>query len=217
MDSEVYATHSEHQSSIPPEMKALYASFQKCLGLRDKYMKRSLQWLGDNPRDRDAEFAGIDDSIKDVPCIRADAPRPSYPHTVPAAKNYFKDGNGPWNIYPPPPPPHWHLVPSNEMNTGQAEAHPNPATKRSHISGNEGFDFSQCEIPTVAIREMANWDFAVDEKGVYQVYESSHCTYASCSPLNRYLINSLQQARRHHFSIFHQFGSISWTWTTPLP
>ncbi len=156
-------------------MKTLYASFLKCLELRDKYMNRSLQRLGDNPRDHDGEFDGINDSIKDVPGIRADAPRPSYPYAVPAAENHVKGGYGPWKIYPAPPPPHWHWVPPNEVNAGPAEAHPNPSTARRHVSGNENFDFSQCEIPTVATREMANWDFAMDDKGVYQVYESDNC------------------------------------------
>ncbi|KAL0957392.1 hypothetical protein HGRIS_001193 [Hohenbuehelia grisea] len=36
---------------ITPEMEAIFRAFEKCLDLRDKYMLKSRQRLGDNPKD----------------------------------------------------------------------------------------------------------------------------------------------------------------------
>src|SRR5579872_7495791 len=50
----------------------IFQSFEKCLSLRDKYMKISLQRLGDNPRDHDGHFSGIDPNIADVSGVQPD-------------------------------------------------------------------------------------------------------------------------------------------------
>ena len=112
-------------------------------------MLKSRQRLGDDPRDYDGVFFDIDDKAADTSCIRPDAD----------FKNLPKNGQqlGKWNIYPRPPPPHWHW-------------------KKNHaVSGDEQyqqgdrFDFEQCEIPG----PMEDWSFQLDPKGVYQVYEPS--------------------------------------------
>ncbi|CAG8723270.1 15006_t:CDS:10, partial [Racocetra persica] len=40
--------------NVQVELEAIYTDFQKCLELRDKYMKLSLQRLGDNPKDKES-------------------------------------------------------------------------------------------------------------------------------------------------------------------
>ncbi|KAG6809173.1 hypothetical protein H0H92_001306 [Tricholoma furcatifolium] len=82
LEKEVHAS----ETLLHQESAALFQSFQKCLDIRDKYMIKSLQRLGDNPKDYDGQEPSID---KDL------GQRPAQP---------FK----PWKIYPPPPPPHWH-------------------------------------------------------------------------------------------------------------
>ncbi|KAF8318321.1 AMP deaminase [Cantharellus anzutake] len=185
-------------------MKALYALFQKCLELRDKYMQRSLQRLGDNPRDHDAEFADIDESVRDVPCIKVDAPITSYPRANPAAQDNPKREHIAWEIFPPPPPPHWH-----RSDAGSLEAHPNPATDRKHVSGNEEFDFTKCEIPGIAEGDMATWDFALDE-GVYQTYDAISCVQtASEAPGSRKPLFDIPSIREYFMDLDYVLGVIS--------
>ena len=66
-------------------------ALQKCLDLRDKYMSKSLQRLGDNPRDHDGRS------------------QPGDPSAL--ASSEFE----PWKIYPPPPPPHWHWTDKDKV------------------------------------------------------------------------------------------------------
>ncbi|CAG8767616.1 2857_t:CDS:2, partial [Cetraspora pellucida] len=40
--------------NVQTELETIYTDFHKCLELRDKYMKLSLQRLGDNPKDKDS-------------------------------------------------------------------------------------------------------------------------------------------------------------------
>jgi AMP deaminase len=64
----------------------------------------------------------------------------------------------PWNIYPAPPEPHWHW-------TNPSEA----VLKDKHLTpANEGFEFGSCEIPGA---DDKTWEFKIDERGVYQVYD----------------------------------------------
>ena len=117
-------------------------------------MRVSLQRLGDNPRDHDAGFTGLSEEIRDVPCVRPDALESTWRPS--ASKNEAK--LKPWNIYPPPPPPHWHW---KEPEKPEAVAR-----KLQTASNTEEFDFSKCEIP-----EEHDWQFSMDDKGVYQVYQ----------------------------------------------
>ncbi|KAG2070339.1 hypothetical protein BDR04DRAFT_934379, partial [Suillus decipiens] len=102
---------------ITPELARVVQSFQKCLELRDKYITKSLQRLGDNPRDHD----------------------------------------GPWVIYPQPPPPHW-----------QFSAKETVISADGRVTPDDQFDFSQCQIPGDH-----EWEFEIDDKGVYQVYTNA--------------------------------------------
>lgn len=142
--------------AMPPEMAPefghLFELFRKCLHLRDKYMTVSRQRLGDNPRDHDGVFQGIADNCADVQGVR---PSADYSKLDPPADK--ADNFEPWRIYPKPPPPHWHWSSTQDPPSNHApqdEDHMKP------------FEFSACDIPAQHV-----WDFEIDEKGVYQVYE----------------------------------------------
>lgn len=47
------AVKNKLNNQITEELRMLYTNFQKCLDLRDKYMKVSAQRIGDNPSDSD--------------------------------------------------------------------------------------------------------------------------------------------------------------------
>lgn len=139
-----------HEFAIAPEFYPILESLQKCLELRDKYMLRSGQQLGFNPKDHDGVFTGLDDDIATVTGIRPDADRdgrspPASPFT-------------PWRIYPRPPPPHWHWRGTQAV----------PPSQSGHSDDeDEEFVFENCKIPGAD-----GWHFEMDEKGVFQVYET---------------------------------------------
>ncbi|KAJ3566856.1 hypothetical protein NP233_g6737 [Leucocoprinus birnbaumii] len=132
---------------ITPDLVQVLQSFQKCCELRDKYMLKSRQRLGDDPRDYDGDFEGVDEDHADVCGQRPDADATT---NQPAAEHPFK----PWNIYPKPPPPAWHWK-SKEVYNHNAD-------------DGDGFESEACEIPA-----SHPWTFEIDDKGVFQVYEAS--------------------------------------------
>ncbi|KAF8606843.1 AMP deaminase [Ceratobasidium sp. AG-I] len=149
--AELQATHTQAAPPLTAELKELYASFQRCLDLRDKYMSASLQTLGDDPRDHDGVF------IKPPP---ADSNlRPSDPGATPRPATIDSPQFEPWKIYPPPPPPHWKF-----------KAHNTKAPEVTHApeDGDVPFKFSECEIPAAG-----PWEWEMDEKGVFQVYQDA--------------------------------------------
>lgn len=109
-------------------------------------MTVSGQMLGFNPKDHDDHFTGLDSHLADVSGARPDVD----PASVPTPESPFKA----WNIYPKPPPPHWH-------RTEEAAIPHNPA---EHVE--EEFSFDKCEIPGPDTK-----DFEIDERGVYQIYD----------------------------------------------
>lgn len=168
------------------ELRQICQSFARCLELRDKYMKYSLQRLGDNPRDHDGVFQGFSADIGGVSGVRPDAwdellekaktkppaPRPlvtGYPPVtidpVVAAKqtasvpglNAEESQFKPWRIYPKPPPPFWHWKDAHTVGARGAPA-------------DEEFVFQSLEIPGEAEGEGAGLEFEIDAKGVFQVY-----------------------------------------------
>lgn len=145
------------ETAITPELATLFESFQRCLNLRDKYMVKSRQRLGDNPKDHDGHFPGLDDEIADVSGVRPDSDfRSNHPPSSP-----FE----PWRVYPPPPPPHWHWTDKEKV----VSADGNSARPDSD------FVFEDCAIP-----KPHPWDFDIDDKGVFQVYE--HMQGKTCLP-----------------------------------
>ena len=139
------------------EQAQILQSLQRCLELRDKYMLKSGQRIGDDPRDHDGHFQPPSDEHADVSGIRPDV-------AIDATKsksqsNLFE----PWNIYPKPPPPHWHWKDHETVVSIDG--------KKS--SGHEKFNFDDCTIPG----EHIGWSFGIDVKGVFQVYDDNKGTY----------------------------------------
>lgn len=134
---------------MTPELARIVQSFQKCLELRDKYITKSLQRLGDNPRDHDGVFHGVTEGLADVSGVKPDVNQ-----SLAASAN---SPHEPWVIYPPPPPPHWHFTAKETVISADGRLTPD----------NE-FDFSQCQIPS-----NHEWVFEIDDKGVYQVYTNT--------------------------------------------
>ncbi|GLB38642.1 putative metallo-dependent hydrolases superfamily, adenosine and AMP deaminases family protein [Lyophyllum shimeji] len=119
-DEEEAVLASEHHASealINAEYAGLLQSFQKCLDLRDKYMARSLQRLGDNPKDYDGHQFSVHHDLG----------------LGPEAPPQFE----PWKIYPPPPPPHWHW--KGKDNVVSTDGVP--------VAGTGEFRFEECHIP----------------------------------------------------------------------
>jgi len=124
------------------------------MDLRDKYIKASLQRLGDNPRDYDDHFKGFaEQSYGDVAGARADAP----------INQLESQGDAPcakWRIYPRPPPPHWHFSDRKRRDISPEEQE-------------ENFEFDQVDIPGP---DPKGWQFGVDKHGVTQIYDSTSRT-----------------------------------------
>ncbi len=108
-------------------------------------MLKSRQRLGDDPRDYDGDFEGVDDDHADVARFRSDVD--------PATNQPPAQETKPWKIYPKPPSPAWHWRSKEVLNRGKDEG--------------GTFHFEECEIPGSHL-----WTFKIDEKGVCQVYES---------------------------------------------
>lgn len=125
----------------------MFGILRQCLDLRDKYIAVSNQRLGDNPRDHDGVFHGIPDGVSDVMGVRPEAASAYAP-----AEEQFE----PWRIYPRPPAPHWQWTADKE------------AVSSGTASPRDVFDFSQVEIPGAH-----EWEFEIDDKGVYQVYHDA--------------------------------------------
>ncbi|KAG8797251.1 AMP deaminase [Serendipita sp. 405] len=168
-EPEINLSKLDHQTTLSTqELRDLLTSFDTCLRLRDKYMRCSLQRLGDNPRDYDGVFKGFEKDVGGVSGVRPDA--------YAALRQEMEKSNGhpelkssprqhqPWKIYPKPPPPHWHWS-AKPSNQGTAYVDGRPQFESAEGEG-DGFDFNKCDIPGAHA-----WDYQIDHKGVIQVYE----------------------------------------------
>ncbi|KIJ64424.1 hypothetical protein HYDPIDRAFT_89984 [Hydnomerulius pinastri MD-312] len=151
-EEKVWTTEAQvqMQASVTPEMAHTFQQFHRCLELRDKYIARSLQRLGDNPRDHDGHFNGIAEGFADVSGVT--------PNANFAKVKVTESPYQPWCIYPKPPPPHWHFTAKQNVVTSDGGVTPQ----------DDEFDFSKCQIPGPQ-----SWNFALDDKGVYQVYSTA--------------------------------------------
>lgn len=112
-------------------------------------MFKSKQRLGDNPKDFDGKFQGLDDERADVSGVRPDSDySKNRPPEQPAAT---------WKLYPRPPRPHWHLTDDDTLTSSGGH----------HTAKRSSFHFEDCDIPGPH-----PWRFEIDEKGVYQIYDS---------------------------------------------
>ncbi|KAF8443038.1 hypothetical protein L210DRAFT_3643926 [Boletus edulis BED1] len=137
-------------SFVTPEMAHTFKMFRHCLELRDKYIAKSLQRLGDNPKDHDGHFNGIAGGFAGVSGVQPDVDFAN----ARVSESPYK----PWKIYPKPPPPHWNF--SAKHDAPAADGHP--------TTENDQFDFSTCQIPG-----SHPWEFRIDDRGVYQVYSTA--------------------------------------------
>ncbi|KJA23236.1 hypothetical protein HYPSUDRAFT_40051 [Hypholoma sublateritium FD-334 SS-4] len=155
-DRQKHFTAEAHATEqiVSAEQVQLLKSLQKCLELRDKYMFKSRQRLGDDPRDYDSHFEPLGDRYADVSGVRPDVPVEAIKNGVKSQANSFQH----WNIYPKPPPPHWHWKDKEVVSAD--------GTKKS---GDDEFEFERCEIPG----PQEGWTYAIDTKGVYQVYDGT--------------------------------------------
>ncbi|WWD17887.1 AMP deaminase [Kwoniella shandongensis] len=160
------------EQGIGSELEELYASFARCLDLRDKYMELSNQRLGDNPRDHDGQFHGFTPrSYGDVmglkPQVDQDVcedPAQNEPDSLPS-----------WKIYPPPPGPHWHWKPT----TGGPHPEPAPAdaaeqqgatSSYNTTRDSDVFKIEDCEIPGA---DDPSRTFEMNDEGVFTVYSTA--------------------------------------------
>lgn len=66
----------------------------------------------------------------------------------------------PWKIYPDPPQPHWRSMTSADPWGSRPD--------ENEVEAPKGFDFAACDIP--GLDPKLAYQFALDDKGVYQVY-----------------------------------------------
>ena len=116
-------------------------------------MCKSRQRLGDDPRDYDGHVKPFEEEYSDVSGVRPDTPFPHDAESRPENGPEFE----PWRIYPKPPPPHWQWKDKTVV------------TADGYSRTGCDFDMEDCIIPG----PQEGWSFALDEKGVYQVYDET--------------------------------------------
>lgn len=164
-------------------------------------MLKSRQRIGDDPRDYDGDFQPPTDEHAGVCGIRPDV-------AIDAAKSQSQENRFErWNIYPKPPPPHWHWKDSETVVVST------DGTKRR--PGHNEFNFDDCTIPT----EHPGWSFAIDVKGVFQVYDDTEGTLqmvdvVSLCCTNLIFISKIKTKIRNQHLIFLTFENISWIWNS---
>ncbi|KAI5989139.1 AMP deaminase [Pisolithus albus] len=146
----ISATQAQIHATITPEYERVFQLFQRALELRDKYIFKSLQRLGDDPRHHDDHFHGIIEGYADVAGVKPDA-------NFAGARREHSTYQ-PWKIYPKPPPPHWRFNSKKQAAT----------TAEDLDDFEEEFEFKECDIPGPH-----DWTFELDDKGVYQIYPAS--------------------------------------------
>ncbi|WWC86266.1 AMP deaminase [Kwoniella dendrophila CBS 6074] len=158
-------SQSQPEQGIGSELEQLYASFARCLDLRDKYLELSNQRLGDNPKDHDGTFHGFTPkSSGDVMGLKAEVQQDTCEGSS-AAEN---DELPTWNIYPPPPPPHWRWKPSNEgvMPEPTSSDGTTQDTAASSSQQPQSFKVEDCVIQ----EEDKQHVFHLNDEGVFTVY-----------------------------------------------
>lgn len=145
------------------------------------------QRLGFNPKDHDQTFFGLPDEVSDVSGVRPDADIGSI--NAPTSATF-----SPWRIYPKPPPPHWHWKDKNLVSHDPSE--------------DEEFIYEECEVPG-----SDNWDFEIDERGVFQVYQDTKGELEILTPFLFFsgLIETTKTPNASLVSKSPPYVNISWT------
>lgn len=160
-----FSLQADATEHITAELQALYASFQRCLDLRDKYMTLSRQR---EPHSLCFLFASADLSLfpglEDNPANYDGVYKPDGPSELHPS---FK----PWVIYPPPPAPHWkERDPFAEATETTEEIAEREAARRA-------FQWDKVVIPGKEEPEQKK-RYEMDANGVYQVYTEGELTPA---------------------------------------
>lgn len=140
---------------IAAELSAIFGNIQKCLDIRHKYIRLSLQRDGDNPKD---------DPSWD---IYPPPPEPAWvgPHTAQAVTG----SNSLSNSMVLPAKPEQERLAQDSGNASADTGRPRMAKKRK--PGHDiGEDFDLGEILST-IPSTSDYTFRLDEFGVYQVFE----------------------------------------------
>ncbi|KAF8215012.1 hypothetical protein K438DRAFT_1800601 [Mycena galopus ATCC 62051] len=167
---------------ITSELAHLFQSFQRCLELRDKYILKSRQRLGDDPRHYDRDFRGLDDKRAGVCGVRPDA---NYALNQPPASR-----PKPWKLYPKAPPPHWHWTDTAVVSADG-----------SRYNQTAEFRMEECEIPGAH-----PFNFEIDEKGVIQVYDNE---VSESSSEERTPVYDIPNIREYFVDLDYVLGVIS--------
>ncbi|GAA5928637.1 uncharacterized protein JCM15063_003927 [Sporobolomyces koalae] len=155
---------------ITAELKALYSSFQRCLDLRDKYMSLSRQRLEDNPANYDGRF---DPTTS-----------PSYASTSSILPSNLPAEFKQWDIYPPPPAPHWKEMQNAEHDPFAFDSTDTTEQIAEKEALRRKFDWNKAlaKVPGKE-SEGKRKRFAIDSNGVYQVYNEEQSDSDSAKPL----------------------------------
>ena len=173
-DTSVPPFVDNQQHGIVDELESLYASFARCLDLRDKYLELSHQRLGDNPRDHDGAFHGFyPRSLADVYGLKPDANVATCEDTgVIASFGEEVKHLEAWKIYPPPPPPNWHWKQAADgvkPNFAAAAGDTNSTSRPANGSEAAGiFRYEDCPIPGESSERR---DFTLNDEGVFEVWD----------------------------------------------
>ncbi|GAA5980734.1 hypothetical protein JCM5350_006368 [Sporobolomyces pararoseus] len=153
---EGFTAQNPHEA-ITAELRALYSSFQRCLDLRDKYMALSRQRLEDNPANYDGRFDP--------------ATSPSYASTSSILPNKLPSDFKQWDIYPPPPAPHWKEMQDAEHDPFAIDSTDTTEQIAEKEAMRRKFDWKKA-LAKVPGKESTGKRkrFALDSNGVYQVY-----------------------------------------------
>ena len=113
-------------------------------------MSISRQRLEDNPLNYDGTFNPSSNSTSTSTSL--DLPAEELQSSTPS--KFTK-----WQIYPPPIPPHWHVGDGDPFAPSKSQPEPYTAPD---------FNLAECAIPPAHC-----YTYAMDDKGVYQVYNTT--------------------------------------------
>lgn len=140
---------------IAAELSAIFGNIQKCLDIRHKYIRLSLQRDGDNPKD--------DPSWDIYPA----PPEPAWigPHT--AAPNTANNSLNSSTVLPARAE---HERQDSEVNGSNIDPSKRKTFKRRKPGHDVGEDFDMDDL--LPLPSASEYTFRIDENGVYQVFEN---------------------------------------------
>jgi AMP deaminase len=150
---------------IAAELSTIFGNVQKCLDIRHKYIRLSLQRDGDNPKD---------DPSWD---IYPPPPEPAWagPHTTPGTQGNTVSNS--MNNSMVLPPNAEQLRPTQDPTVSGHEAHKKRTPKKRKPGHDIGEDFDMRDL--LPLPASTEFTFRMDENGVYQVFENGEADKAN--------------------------------------